>query len=72
MAFDLIVRNAQLRQRDGLVDIGVTDGMITALAPRLDGPATREIDAAGRLVTEPFVDCHFHIDKSFFGDVTGR
>lgn len=72
MAFDLIVRNAQLRQRDGLVDIGVADGVITAMEPRLADTGTREIDAAGRLVTEPLVDCHFHIDKSFFGDVTGR
>ncbi|MCO5175179.1 MAG: amidohydrolase family protein [Trueperaceae bacterium] len=72
MPDDLIVRNAQLRQRAGLVDIGVADGVITAIEPRITGAGRREIDAAGRLVTEPLVDCHFHIDKSFFGEVTGR
>ncbi|MFA5568530.1 MAG: amidohydrolase family protein [Trueperaceae bacterium] len=73
MSNDLIIRNAQLRQRVGLVDIGVADGVITAIEPHIaGGPAEREIDAAGRLVTEPLVDCHFHIDKSFFGETTGR
>lgn len=72
MPDDLIVRNAQLRQRAGLVDIGVADGVITAIERRIAGVGRREIDAAGRLVTEPLVDCHFHIDKSFFGEVTGR
>lgn len=72
MPNDLIVRNAQLRQRAELVDIGITDGKITAIETGLGGSAKTEIDAAGRLVTEPLVDCHFHIDKSFFGEVTGR
>ncbi len=72
MPHDLIVRNAQLRQRAGLVDIGVADGVIVAIEPRVAGAGKNEIDAAGRLVTEPLVDCHFHIDKSFFGEVTGR
>lgn len=74
-SYDLIIRRAQLRQRAGLVDIGIKDGAIAAIEPGLppsgsSGP--EEIDAAGRLVTEPFVDCHFHIDKSFFGEAVGR
>lgn len=72
MPDDLIIRNAQLRRRAGLVDVGVAGGVITAIEPHIAGSAVREIDAAGRLVTEPLVDCHFHIDKSFFGEVTGR
>lgn len=72
MTFDLIVRRAQLRQRAGLADIGITGGRIAAIEPRLPTEGAAEIDAAGRLVTEPFVDCHFHIDKSFFGEAVGR
>ncbi len=72
MAFDLVIRSAQLRQQRGLVDIGITDDAVAAIAARLDAPGSEEIDAAGRLVTEPFVDCHFHIDKSFLGSASGR
>ncbi|MDQ7841574.1 MAG: amidohydrolase family protein [bacterium] len=72
MTFDLIIRRAQLRQRGGLTDIGITGGRIAAVETRLPSEGAAEIDAAGRLVTEPFVDCHFHIDKSFFGEAVGR
>ncbi len=67
-----MIRGAQLRQRGGLVDIGIDGGKIAAIAGRIDAPGHEEIDAAGRLVTEPFVDCHFHIDKSFTGESVGR
>ncbi len=70
--YDLVVRRAQLRRRAGLVDIGVKDRVITDIEPELQHPGREEIDAGGRLVTEPFVDCHFHIDKSFFGETVGR
>lgn len=72
MSLDLLIRHAQLRQRDGLVDIGIRNGVIEAVEANLKDRATREIDADGRLVTEPFVDCHFHIDKSFYGESVGR
>jgi len=62
--FDLIIRNANLP--DGLtgIDIAVADGIIKETAPRLDASAKREIEAAGRLVTPPFVDSHFHLDST--------
>ncbi len=72
MTFDLVIRRAQLRRRAGLVDIGIAGGRIAAVAPKLPSAPEQEIDAAGRLVTEPFVDCHFHIDKSFFGEAVDR
>ncbi|MGQ0569645.1 MAG: amidohydrolase family protein [Armatimonadota bacterium] len=72
MPYDLVIHRAQLRQRGGLVDIGIADGKIAVIEARLEPGAHDEIDAAGRLVTEPFVDCHFHIDKSFLGAATGR
>ncbi len=72
MVYDLVLRRAQLRQHRDTVDIGITDGRIVAIAPRIEAPARDEIDAAGRLVTEPFVDCHFHVDKAFTGVTMGR
>lgn len=64
MTCDFVIRRAQLRNRTRLLDIGIANGRIVA--------SRQEIDAGGRLVTEPFVDCHFHIDKSFSGTSLGR
>lgn len=60
---DLLVTNANLT--DGkVVDIAVTDGCISEVAPRIEGTAHKTIDAAGQLVTAPFVDSHFHMDST--------
>jgi cytosine deaminase len=63
MSYDLVVRDARLR--DGrVVDLGIDDGRIAALADHaLDG--AHVLVADGRLVTESFVDAHLHLDKAF-------
>jgi cytosine deaminase len=62
--FDLIIRNAALPDgRDGL-DIGVLGGRIVAIEPALAGESGETLDAAGRLVSPPFVDPHFHMDAT--------
>ena len=64
MTLDLIIRNANLP--DGRVgqDIGISGGKIAAIQPALPASAMREIDAAGHLVSPPFVDPHFHMDAT--------
>ncbi|MET0600145.1 MAG: amidohydrolase family protein [Mesorhizobium sp.] len=63
MSFDLIVKGGTLP--DGTVaDIGVSGETIAAIAPRLDAEAGRVVDAAGCLVSPPFVDPHFHMDAT--------
>src|SRR5215207_7872799 len=64
MSFDLIVRNATLPDGRSGVDIGVSAGRISAIEPLHGAEAGREIDATGRLVSPPFVDCHFHMDAT--------
>ncbi len=65
---DLIVRNARLRQRPDLVDIGIADGRIRRIERRLDDAAAREIDAGGHLTTPSFVEPHIHLDKALTAD----
>src|SRR5712691_12720655 len=64
MSFDLIIRHAGLHRRAGLVDIAVKDGNFARIAAAGDisDSATREIDAAGRLISPPFIDAHVHLD----------
>ena len=64
MSLDLILRNANLPDGRRGVDVAVADGRIAEVAPAIEGEAGREIDAAGRLVTPPFVDSHFHLDST--------
>jgi cytosine deaminase len=60
---DLIVRNARLL--DGrLLDVAVEGARFTRVGPSLELDAARVIDAEGRLVTAPLVDCHLHLDAS--------
>lgn len=61
--FDLIVRGGTLP--DGRVaDIGIRGDRIAAVEPRIDAEAGAVIDAAGDLVSPPFVDPHFHMDAT--------
>lgn len=62
---DLIVRNARLSTRpaDGLVDIGVENGRIAALAPALAADG-KEHDAGGGIVCAGLIETHIHLDKS--------
>jgi len=63
-AFDIAIRHARLRgSADRHADIGIKDGHIAAIAPRLDSAAATEIDARGNLVTESFVNPHLHLCK---------
>ena len=61
---DLILRNAALPDGRSGIDIGCGGGRIVGLGPTLKATAAREIDAGGRLVSPPFVDCHFHMDAT--------
>ena len=66
---DLIIRRATLPpgaapQHKHTVDIGIEAGRIVAVEPNLAANAAEEIDAAGSLVTPPFVDPHFHMDAT--------
>jgi len=67
MDFDLVLRDVRLadaRPGEPSTDIGVKDGRIAAIAPRLGGGAREEVQGGGRLVSAGFVETHIHLDKS--------
>ena len=64
MTFDLIVRGATLPDGRTDIDIAARDGHIVAIEPNIQAEAGTIIDARGRLVSPPFVDCHFHMDAT--------
>jgi len=59
---DLVVRDARLQ--DGkTVDIGIADGRIAAVSPRIDAECPT-VEAAGGLVVPGLVETHLHLDKA--------
>lgn len=61
---DLIIRNATLRDKDSVVDIGIKDGKFIAIKENIDAYCQKEIDAEGKLVSPPFVESHVHLDSA--------
>jgi N-acyl-D-aspartate/D-glutamate deacylase len=68
---DLILRNGVVVDGSGSEprpgSVAVSDGRIVGVGA-VDGPARREIDLDGRLVTPGFIDLHTHYDAQIFWD----
>lgn len=63
MSFDLIVKGGILP--DGTrADIGIRGDKIAAIEPTIEAEAGSVVDAADCLVSQPFVDPHFHMDAT--------
>ena len=62
---DTIIRQARLRGRAGLWDIGISADSIKEVAEHLPNEAVTEVDAAGSLVLPTYVNGHIHLDKCF-------
>jgi cytosine deaminase len=61
---DLIIRNARLSDRAGEpLDIGIANGRIAAIEPRLSADAPQH-DAQGCLCCPGLIETHIHLDKS--------
>ena len=58
--YDLLIKNGRLVDGTGSpwyrADLGVRGDTIARIAPRIDAPATRTIDAAGKVVSPGFID----------------
>ncbi len=66
MTLDYLIKNAKTRfSGNDLVQIGIQDGKVSAIAPTIEGDAKRVVDANGHLVTESFVNGHLHLCKVY-------
>ncbi|MCW5665294.1 MAG: amidohydrolase family protein [Piscinibacter sp.] len=61
----MLITNATLPDGRSGIDVLVQGGRIVALGPKLAAPQGIEtVDAAGQLLSPPFVDAHFHMDAT--------
>jgi N-acyl-D-amino-acid deacylase len=68
--YDLLIRNARIVDGTGSPwyrgDIALRGEAIARIAPRIDGPASRSIDAGGHMVAPGFIDIHTHARRGIF------
>ncbi|HEX6083366.1 MAG TPA: D-aminoacylase [Thermoanaerobaculia bacterium] len=68
--FDLLIRNARIVDGTGAAwhrgDLAVRGDTIVAVAHRVDGTATRTIDARDHVLAPGFIDLHTHARRGIF------
>ena len=68
--YDLVIRNGRIVDGTGSPwyrgDVAVRGDTIARIAPRIEGPAARVIDAAGQVVSPGFIDPHTHARRGIF------
>jgi N-acyl-D-aspartate/D-glutamate deacylase len=71
MLHEIVIRNGTVVDGTGaapfVADVAIDGGKISAIG-KVDGKGTREIDAAGAIVTPGFVDIHTHYDGQISWD----
>jgi N-acyl-D-aspartate/D-glutamate deacylase len=71
MTYDLLIKNGRIVDGSGgpsyRGDVAVKDGKIAEIG-KLSGPASRTIDAGGRVVAPGFIDNHCHYDAQVTWD----
>ncbi|MBX7251450.1 MAG: amidohydrolase family protein [Candidatus Promineofilum sp.] len=61
---DLVIRNARLDKTGAPVEVGIENGIITAVAAGGLPAAAAEIDAEGAMVSPALVETHFHLENA--------
>ncbi|MFC2091790.1 amidohydrolase family protein [Elusimicrobiota bacterium] len=72
---DILIKNAKLRDKQYLVNIGIKNGIIkkivpanSDLNPEIEDQSDTVIDARGNLTTPTFIDPHLHLDKALISE----
>ncbi len=68
--YDLLIRNGRIVDGTGSpwyrADVAVKGDTIVRIAPRIEAPATRVVDAGGQVVAPGFIDIHTHARRGIF------
>ncbi|MCD5003018.1 amidohydrolase family protein [Enterococcus saccharolyticus] len=65
---DLLIKQARIADGESLKDIAINEGKIVQIAEHIEEPATRVIEADGRVLIPGFVESHIHLDKALIAD----
>src|SRR5947207_11735373 len=69
-SYDLIIRHGRIVDGTGSpwyrADLAIRGDTIARIAPNIESPATRIVDAAGTVVAPGFIDLHTHARRGIF------
>ncbi|MCA9927021.1 MAG: amidohydrolase family protein, partial [Anaerolineales bacterium] len=65
---DLVIRNGISDKTGEPIEVGIENGVITAVSPHQLPPAAQELDAAGGMISPAFFESHFHLENAFLWD----
>ena len=65
---DLVIRNGRSDQDGQPLEVGIRDGVITALASGGLPSGSLEIDAEGGMISPAFIESHFHLENAYLWD----
>ncbi len=65
---DLIIRHVRIDDAQPLMDVGVNNGKIVAIAPHIPLRADQKIAGAGNVLIPAFVEGHLHLEKAHVMD----
>ncbi|MFB2875608.1 cytosine deaminase [Floridanema aerugineum] len=63
MPYDLLLRQCRLLNNE-IVDIGIHNGLIVAISPKIQELGQLELNIHTQLVSPPFVESHIHLDSA--------
>ncbi|MGA9379211.1 MAG: cytosine deaminase [Phormidium sp.] len=63
MPYDFLLRQCRLLSNE-IVDIGISDGLITTISPKIQELGQIELNIHSQLVSPPFVESHIHLDSA--------
>lgn len=78
MDYDILISKVTLRHREGLYDVGINKGKITAIEPYdesktyTDDERYHIVGGEGFLLTESFINGHLHLDKVYTLEKAGE
>ncbi len=65
---DLVIRNGISDITGEPLEVGIVGDVISAVAAGGLPSGAREIDAAGKMISPPFVESHFHLENAYLWD----
>ena len=65
---DLLIRNGISDKTGEPIEVGIENGVITAVSTTPLPPATQELDAGSGMISPAFFESHFHLENAFLWD----
>ena len=67
---DIILKAGRVEGYENLVDVGIKNGKIVSIESRINEESKELIECQGNIISEPFVDFHTHMEKTYLDHLT--